>query len=374
MKKNLIFFLALLTLQSKLIAQVSPSGTKCNVLAYYTGDADAIDKFNVSELTHIIFSFTHLQGNSLHIDKAKDSVTIRKLVSLKKQYPGLKIIFSLGGWGGCETCSAVFNTADGRREFASSAKHLLQYFGADGIDLDWEYPAISGFPGHQFLPQDKENFTALIAEVRKQFGKKYEVSFAAGGFTDYILKSVEWSKVTPLVDRINLMTYDLVNGFSTKSGHHTPLYSTLQQKESIANAVYMLDSIGVPKNKMVVGAAFYARIFKLNDTLQNGLYQPCVFYKGVDFNQFNDSIVSNPNYVYHWDSIAHAPYYFNAKEKMLVSFDNKKSMAEKTKYVMDNGLDGIMFWELTNDVYQNGLLQAIDDARNGKAVAKAESF
>lgn len=372
MKKTIIVLLIFLVCKMQSIAQVSYKNGQCNVLAYYTGDADAIDKFNVSQLTHIIFSFTHLEGNSLHIDKAKDSITIRKLVSLKKQYPGLKIIFSMGGWGGCGPCSAVFNTKEGRNEFASSSKHLLQYFGADGIDLDWEYPAISGFPGHQFLPQDKQNFTALVTEMRKQFGKKYEISFAAGGFTDYIQKAIEWSKVTPLVDRINLMTYDLVNGFSTVSGHHTPLYSTLQQKESIANAVYMLDSIGVPKSKMTVGAAFYARIFKLEDTLQNGLYQPCVFYKGVDFNQFKDSIVSNPAYVYHWDSTAHAPYYFNAKEKLMVSFDSKQSIAEKTRYVMDHGLDGIMFWELTNDIYQNGLLQAITDAKNGKAVAKAE--
>jgi len=38
----------------------------------------------------------------------------------------------------------------------------------------------------------------------------------------------------------------------------------------------------------------------------------------------------------------------------------KKSVAEKTQYVIDKGLDGIMFWELTNDLFNNGLLQAID--------------
>ena len=31
--------------------------------------------------------------------------------------------------------------------------------------------------------------------------------------------------------------------------------------ESTDNAVRYLDAIGVPKNKMVIGAAFYARIF-----------------------------------------------------------------------------------------------------------------
>ncbi len=370
MKYLFCFLLLLLLITNRSEAQKNAQAKGCNVVAYYAGNADQIDSFNVSQLTHIIFSFTHLQANRLHVENNKDSETITKLVLLKKKYPALKVILSMGGWGGCEHCSAVFNTEEGRKEFASSSRQLLAYFGADGIDLDWEYPAIASFPQHQFLPQDKQNFTALITEMRKQFGNKYEISFAAGGFIDYILHSIEWDNVMPLVNRVNLMTYDLVNGYATISGHHTPLYSTPQQKESIANAVDILDSLHVPLHKLDVGAAFYARIFKLKDTLLNGLYQPCTFYKGVDYNQFSKSILNDSNYVYHWDSTAHAPYYLNANEGLLVSFDDKRSIAEKTKYVIDKGLDGIMFWELTNDVYNNGLLQAIDDTRNDKHIIR----
>ncbi len=364
--KQIVLLLSVLTLAHSAFAQTNHKSGKCNVLAYYTGDANEIDKFNVSQLTHIIYSFTHLKGNEIHVGSAKDSASIRKLVSLKRTYPSLKIILSMGGWGGCEFCSQVFNTAEGRHQFATSSKHILDYFGADGIDLDWEYPAISGFPGHQFLPEDKPNFTSLIVELRKQFGSKYELSFAAGGYTDYILQSIEWDKVMPLLDRVNLMTYDLVNGFSTESGHHTPLYSTPSQTESIDHAVKMLDSLHVPLSKLDVGAAFYARVFKLENTLQNGLYQPAKFDHGVDFKSFGSTILINPDYVYHWDSVAHAPYYLNTKDSLLVTFDNQQSIREKTKYVIDHGLDGIMFWELTNDVYSNGLLQAIDDERNGR--------
>lgn len=348
------------------IAQPANSNMKCNVLAYYTGDAKEIDKFNVSGLTHIIFSFAHLQGNKLHIDKAQDSVTIRKLVSLKKKYPTLKIILSMGGWGGCKECSAVFNTDAGRKEFAASSKHLLQYFNADGIDLDWEYPAIEGYPGHQYLPEDKHNFTILLQELRKAFGNKYELSFAAGGFTNFMQSSIEWEQIIPLVDRVNLMTYDLVHGFSTTSGHSTPLYSTPFQRESGDNAVRMLDSMHFPVNKLVLGAAFYARVFQVQDSVNNGLYLPCKFLRGVDFKNFNKEILNNPNYHYFWDSTAHAPYLFNDKENLLVTFDDKKSVAEKAQYVIDKGLDGIMFWELTNDVYTNGLLEAIDKVAEKK--------
>jgi chitinase len=109
-------------------------------------------------------------------------------------------------------------------------KELLDYFKADGIDLDWEYPAISGFPGHRFVPEDKPNFTKLVMELRKAIGHKNEICFAAGGFTQFLEESIDWKKVMPVIDRVNLMTYDLINGFSTVTGHHTPLFSTPQQK------------------------------------------------------------------------------------------------------------------------------------------------
>ena len=114
-----------------------------------------------------------------------------------------------------------------RQEFAQSVKEVTTYFGTDGIDLDWEYPSIAGFPGHTFKPEDRENFTALLKEIRAVNGEDFEISFAAGGFTDYIQSAVDWTEVVKYTDFINIMTYDLVHGFSTVSGHHTPLYLSL---------------------------------------------------------------------------------------------------------------------------------------------------
>src|SRR5262245_46043870 len=74
------------------------------VIAYYSGDAATIESFDVTKLTHIIFSFCHLRGNRLSVDDAGDTATIQKLVSLKQKNPQLKIMLSLGGWGGCKTC------------------------------------------------------------------------------------------------------------------------------------------------------------------------------------------------------------------------------------------------------------------------------
>ncbi len=196
------------------------------VIGYYAGDAKGIDSFEVGKLTHIIFSFCHLKGNRLSVDNARDTATIQKLVSLKTTHPQLKVILSLGGWGGCEFCSPVFASDSGRRAFAQSTRQLMEYFKTDGIDLDWEYPAIEGHPGHAYIKKDRPNFTALVQSLRDTLGKNYEISFAAGGFDQFLYESVEWDKVMPLLDKVNLMSYDLVNGYSRVTGHHSPLYST----------------------------------------------------------------------------------------------------------------------------------------------------
>jgi chitinase len=334
-------------------------GQSITVIAYYFGPAEQVDSFAVEKLTHIIFSFCHLKGNQLVVDNARDSTIIQKLVSLKSRNPQLKILLSLGGWGGCQTCSQVFSDENGRAEFSRSVKNLLDYFHADGIDLDWEYPAISGYPGHRFVPEDKSNFTQLVIQLRKAIGKKQEISFAAGGFSTFLEQSIEWKKVMEVCNRVNLMTYDLINGYSTVTGHHTPLYSTPQQKESTDNAIHYLDSIGVPREKLVIGAAFYARIFENVDSVNNGLYQPGKFKRGVPFKAFPKQLSADSGFVYHWDPVANAPWMYNAAQKLFVTYDDPRSMRLKTAYAKEKKLNGIMFWQLGEDTFSGGLLDAI---------------
>lgn len=356
---NPVFLLLLLA--SIADAQTLPK-QKTAVIAYYAGDAASVSAYPIEKLTHIIFSFCHLKGNELSVDNQKDTLTIRKLVSLKQRNSSLKVILSLGGWGGCEKCSDVFSTGEGRKEFAKSVKKLNDYFKTDGIDLDWEYPAIEGFPEHPFKAADRHNFTLLVAALRNQLGPKQEISFAAGGFTKYLAESIEWDKVVPMTDKINLMTYDLVNGNSTITGHHTPLYATPQQIESIDHAVRYLDSVGVPKNKMIIGAAFYGRVFDVEQDTLHGLYQKGKFNKGISYKDLNKDSLQKQGFVAYWDEIAKAPYMYAAAKKQLITFDDEKSIKLKTKYAAENHLGGIMFWQLGEDKTTNGLLDAINTA------------
>jgi chitinase len=339
-------------------------GEEMAVIAYYSGNSKAIDNYQVKKLTHIIYSFCHLKGNRLNVDNANDSATIKKLVSLKEINPGLKVLLSLGGWGGCEFCSPVFATEDGRDEFSRSVKEVNEYFMTDGIDLDWEYPAIEGFPGHKYQSSDRGNFTALVKSLRNQLGDQHEISFAAGGFNDFLKRSIDWKEVMSVVNYVNLMSYDLVNGFSTSTGHHTPLYSTSRQVESADNAIRYLTTVGVPANKIVIGAAFYARTWERAPASNNGLYQPGKFKSFIPYRQFDQRLSADSGFVFYQDTMAKAPYAYHAAQRTFATFDDKLSIRAKTQYVKDKGLYGIMFWELTLDNYVDGLLDVIDQVKN----------
>ena len=327
------------------------------VIAYYAGDATGFQRYPTDKLTHIIYSFLHLKGTALAFDNPRSEATVAALVALRAQNPRLKVMLSLGGWTGCETCSQTFSTEPGRTEFAASVKQLLLATHTDGLDLDWEYPAIAGPPGHRYAPEDRHNFTLLVQALRAALGPGYELSFAAGGSPNYLRHSVEWAAVMPLVNRVNLMSYDLVSGYSTTTGHHTPLYATPQQQVSTDYGVRYLDSVGVDPGKIVIGAAFYARVFGGVAAAENGLYQAGKFKKAFNYKDFGDSLSVAAGFTTYWDAVAQAPYAYNAQRQEFATFDNKKSIALKTKYVRDKKLGGIMFWELTGDQPRNGCWQ-----------------
>ncbi|MFT4092679.1 MAG: glycoside hydrolase family 18 protein [Niabella sp.] len=368
MKSVLLLFTILLVVMQ--IANCQETKPDFRVIAYYGGSAAKIDSFPVEKLTHIIYSFCHLKGNKLSVGRAADSLTIQKLVSLKSKYPKLKVLLSLGGWGGCASCSEVFATPKGRRIFARSVRGLKEYFHTDGVDLDWEYPAIEGFPGHRYSPADREHFTLLVKALRKKLGRNQEISFAAGGFSTYLEKSIDWKKVMPIVNYVNLMTYDLVHGASSQTGHLTSLYSTTKQKASVHDAVSYLDAMHVPRNKLIIGAAFYGRTWDGVANINNGLYQAGVFKSFIPYNRLDSIVSTERGFIFYYDSTAKANYAYNSAEKIFATFDDKQSIAEKTRYAVQNQLGGIMFWELGLDKNENGYLDVIDNTL--KSIIRSE--
>ncbi len=362
---RIVIFFAFILLTGELSAQ---RDQRPYVVAYFAGRIEQLDSIDVSAISHLIYCFGHLDGSRFRLNSARDTAMIRKMVSLKTKNPQLKVMLSLGGWGGCENCSDGFYTADKRKIFAASVKELSDYLKTDGIDMDWEYPTvrldndIDHEPVHKTSPEDRKNFTDLLLQLRNALGKNAIISFAAGGFTTYLKRAVEWKEVIKTVDFINLMSYDLINGYATETGHHTALYSTPHQAESTDNAVKYLLAAGVPSRKIIIGAAFYARVWENVPAENHGLYQSGKFKEGYAYNEFDKRM---KGFTAYWDDVAKAPYSYNAAEKKFATYDNKRSVALKTKYVLDHHLGGIMFWEISNDTYRHGLVDEIRAQLNG---------
>ncbi len=357
MKKLLTFMSLLVFSCSSPEKNLKHSKINPQVIAYYAGDEKSIDEFNLTGVDQLIYSFLHLKGNKLSIDNEADSLALLNMIAQKKKYPKLKVLVSLGGWGGCKTCSDAFSTKEGRTEFAISTVNIIESYQADGIDLDWEYPGISGFPGHKYQPEDQENFTELVLELRKYMKNGDILSFAAGAnVNNYFQRSIEWDKVMPLVDNVNLMTYDFYGSSSSKTGHHTPLGSDNFKGGSVVSSVKELIKLGLKPEKIIIGAAFYIKTFKYVKNVKNGLDQNATSSRG--YNQINfDEVRSNFNF--HWDSLANAPFAYDSINKIFATFDDHKSIQLKSQYVLDNNLGGIMFWQLMNDKKQNGLLKTM---------------
>ena len=118
----------------------------------------------------------------------------------------------------------------------------------------------------------------------------------------------------------------------------------------------------MPKEKIVIGAAFFGKVWENVPDSNNGLYQPGKFKKSESIQKIDD-LLKTDGYTYYWDITAQAPYIYNASKKLFITYDNKKSIEKKTRYALDKGLGGIMFWQLGLDYYKDGLLETIYDVK-----------
>ncbi len=355
----MIIIFAFIFLEHKANAQDIENGKSFKVIGYFLGKSDDVDKFDYAKLSHIIFCFTDLDGNKIAFKDSNDESTLKLLVEKKKKYKHLKIMIALGGWKGCATCSPIFSVDSNRKIFAQSVKIFIDKYNLDGIDVDWESPVIGGYTNHPAMPEDKENFTELMKELRIAVPKPLEISFDANSFAEFILNSVDWGRIIEHVDFVNLMTYGLPNDKPRHTGHHSALYSSPYQYESVDSGIKLLDSLKVPLEKIIIGAAFYGFVVQNVDSVNFGLGQIGKNKNSPYYRDIIEEYSEQKGYKLHWDTTAMAPFLYSFPEKTFITFDNKESVTLKTKYALEKHLGGIMFWKLNGDSYKEGLLDAI---------------
>ena len=299
-------------------------------------------------LTHVNFAFAVVKDGKGSVDHWKNGNAVRAFLKNKGH---LKAVLSVGGWGAGGFSPAVA-TADGREKFAKSLVDIVNDYGFDGIDLDWEYPG-DGMAGIEFSPQDKPNFTATVKLLREKLGPAKIVSMAAGAMQNCI-DNLEIDKLVPLMDLFNIMTYDMASWSLTS--HHTSLHeSDISHSMYGRKAIAMYEKAGIPCEKLTLGCAFYARVYKGVDGINiptDG--NPPGFSGGYADTMAQVEAAGGLSY----DEKAEAPYAYNAKEKTFITFDNPRSLKAKHGFVKSKGLAGLMFWEYSCDDEQSTLLRS----------------
>uniref|UniRef100_A0A7C3RV92 chitinase n=1 Tax=Dictyoglomus thermophilum TaxID=14 RepID=A0A7C3RV92_DICTH len=354
----------------------------------------SIEELPWNLLTHINYAFMKIKdGRVSPIDENLFAKNMKTFKELKEKHKNVKVLISIGGWTDSGEFSDVALTRESRLNFAKSALEIIREFSLDGIDIDWEFPVEGGLPTNKTRPEDKQNFTYLLKDIREELlkaeekdNKHYLLTIAAPA-SFQIIHNTEPDKYHIYLDFINLMTYDFHGVWDKYTNHHSPLFSNpkdpnplSREKANCDFAVKEYFKYGVPSEKIILGVPFYGKGWICEDDGDNGLFakvigipigiydsedhpsgsNPFFFIKGV--------LENNPNYLKFRDEYARVPWLWNPKEKIFYTYDDEISIKEKCKYVLKNGLGGIMIWEITEDYPYKGntLLKIIHENFKGE--------
>ncbi len=323
----------------------------------------------VEKLTHIIYAFANVKDGEIEQGFKNDIENFKILNQTKERNPYLKILISVGGWTWSDKFSDVCLTKESREKFINSVVAFIDKNNLDGVDIDWEFPGLVG-NGNVHRPEDKENFTSLLEEMRSALNelgaknnKYYLITAATGAFSDY-LAHTEMAVDQRYLDFINLMTYDFCEpDADSTAGHNAPLFTNPRDpNHSSDDAVVQLYlNAGVSPQKIVLGVPFYGHVWQVTSSDSNGLYEPggqTKMHIWASFKSLQMNYINKKGFVRYWDSISCVPYLFNKERKIFITYDDEQSLWDKCEYINARDLKGAMFWEYNSD-YKSRLLQTL---------------
>lgn len=375
-------------------------------VGYFNGGGDVtagpggdINKLDVRQITHLNYSFGLIYNSESGEtnDALKDAsklhqiwlspkviADLKKVPVLRKQNPELKILLSVGGWG-ARGFSGAADSKESRAVFIRSAQETVNTYSLDGIDLDWEYPVNGAWGLVDKQPEDRDNFTALLKELREALPKDKLVTIAVGANAESPKSWVDVKAIAPYLNYINLMTYDMAYGTQFFNSN---LYDSTQWPTVAAADKYSADFVvknylaaGLKPEQMNLGIGFYGRVPKRAtepgidwskpDAQKNPVTTPyfgsdeTALFKslGVDLSKdtyvkYNDivsKLLHDPQkrFTEHWDDQAKVPWLSvkstDGKTLFALSYENPRSVDLKAQYIKEKGLGGAMFWEYGAD-------------------------
>jgi len=358
------------------------------VVGYFTEwGTDTVKDIDTSgaadKLTHILYSFGNVQGGECRIgdgyfasdktftaEQSVDGVAdtwdqplaghFNQLLELKAKHPGLKVLWSFGGW----TWSGGFGeaAADPQR-FASSCRALVEnprwaeVF--DGIDIDWEYPNACGLSCDT---SGRDAYRGLMSALRGEFGGDLVTSaITADGTPGGKIDAADYAGAAQYVDWFMPMTYDYYGAFAAQgpTAPHSPLtgWDTAPTPgfDSDTAITKLLDA-GIPSDKILLGIGFYGRGWSgVTQAAPGGSATgpaPGSAEAGIEnYDVLKDRCPAN-------GEVAGTAYCFANGEWW--SYDTPATIDGKMQYAKGRGLGGAFFWELAGDTADGELISAID--------------
>ena len=308
------------------------------VVAYVTSWSEVMP--DPQYMTHINYAFGHV-NESFNGVKIDNEERLRQIVDLRKQKPELKVLLSIGGWGSGRFSEMAAND-EYRCAFAADCDRVVKEFALDGIDIDWEYPT-SSMANISSSPDDTENFTLLMQDIRAAIGNEKELTLATVASARYI----DFKAILPSVDFVNIMAYDMASAPKL----HSALYPSGHSGDITSDgAVTAHLKAGVPPSKLVMGMPFYGR---------GGDGYP-------SFQDYNKVGNTDTQYTEKWDEVAQVPYLADKNDTLVFGFENPRSLAIKCQYILDKDLLGGMYWDYSGDNEQGDLRRTVAENLLGK--------
>ncbi len=290
------------------------------VVAYVPNwvDLDALaEKIDYAKLTHINIAFENPinAGGDLSFSP-KNQVLINKAKAKV-----VTILISIGGGsasGNKVLLDRYFSliSDNNRAGFVAKLAAYVVEHGFDGLDVDIEGPSIN---------KDYGVFIQDLAKPLKAKGKLLTSALSKGYGGNKVPNSV-----FEHFDFVNIMAYDGAGYWSPNSpGQHSSFYYATN------NVAYWLDR-GLPKAKAVLGVPFYG--YGFGEAFRKGDYG------------YSKILAVHPG-AENLDQVGNTIWY-----------NGIPTIKAKSRYVVEQGLAGVMIWSLDYDVEDSrSLLSAIHE-------------
>ena len=404
----IVLAVALLTGSCRDSSVIVDNGKQGPVVVAYVSGGQGKPLPDFGKVTHIDYAFGRIDSTFSGLS-IENPPRFKEIADLKNEYnkTAQRKVFmqlSIGGWGSGRFSEMVTDTAY-RHAFVAACKKVVEDYGIDGIDLDWEYPS-SGVAGISSAPTDIDNFTLWVKELREALGDDKLLTIA----TISTARFIDFKAVDPYIDFYNIMSYDM----AVAPYHHAPLkrFETELLRDSLIGNLRMgFGFLGYPSDSTVAQQygqmyqtpvilnadyfrQFAASLTKEENPKESKIAGQCTteeavmmhiaagldpsklvlgmpFYGksggGVEYpfqKEFWETGEVGEGYQEVWDEIAWVPYIADAEGNLVYGFENEQSIRAKCRFAKEHHLLGAMYWEYCIDAgrtepFRNKLINAV---------------